>query len=66
VAAERIGPALNMAATFVFGLNQSLDGFVDHTGFGPGPALFRHFIQETQRQAGAVYGRHMYEVMLGM
>ncbi len=27
-------------ATFVFGMNQSLDGYVDHTAFGPGPELF--------------------------
>ena len=50
-------------ARLVFGLNQSLDGYVDHTAFAPGPTLFRHFIEETQRQAGSVYGRKMYEVM---
>lgn len=50
-------------ATFVFGMNQSLDGYVDHTAFGPGPELFRHFVEEAQGQAGAVYGRRMYEVM---
>jgi dihydrofolate reductase len=50
-------------ARLVFGMNQSLDGYVDHTAFGPGPTLFRHFIEEAQRQAGSVYGRHMYEVM---
>jgi dihydrofolate reductase len=44
-------------------MNQSLDGYVDHTAFGPSPALFRHFIEEAQRQAGSVYGREMYEVM---
>ena len=44
-------------------MNQSLDGFVDHTAFAPGPALFRHFIEEAQRQAGSIYGRRMYEVM---
>ena len=31
--------------------------------FAPGPTLFRHFIEETRRQAGSVYGRQMYEVM---
>jgi dihydrofolate reductase len=31
--------------------------------FAPSPALFRHFIEEAQGQAGSVYGRHMYEVM---
>lgn len=50
-------------ATLVFGMNQSLDGYVDHTAFAPGPALFRHFIEEARQQAGSVYGRRMYEVM---
>jgi dihydrofolate reductase len=50
-------------ARLVFGMNQSLDGYVDHTGFAPGPALFHHFIEEAQRQAGSIYGRRMYEVM---
>src|SRR5262245_24192441 len=50
-------------ARLVFGMNQSLDGYVDHTAFAPGFTLFRHFIEEAQRQAGSVYGRHMYEVM---
>ena len=50
-------------AKLVFGMNQSLDGYVDHVAFAPSPALFRHFIEEAQRQAGSVYGRHMYEVM---
>ena len=50
-------------AKLVFGMNQSLDGYVDHTGFAPGPALFRHFIEEAEGQAGSIYGRRMYEVM---
>jgi dihydrofolate reductase len=50
-------------AKLVFGMNQSLDGYVDHTEFTPGPALFRHFIEEAQKQAGSVYGRRMYEIM---
>jgi dihydrofolate reductase len=50
-------------AKLVFGMNQSLDGYVDHTAFAPGPALFRHFIEEARQQAGSVYGRRMYEVM---
>lgn len=50
-------------AKFVFGMNQSLDGYVDHMAFAPGPALFRHFIEQTRSQAGSVYGRHLYEVM---
>src|SRR6266511_6113022 len=50
-------------AKLVFGMNQSLDGYVDHTAFAPSPTLFRHFIEEAQGQAGSVYGRLMYEVM---
>ena len=50
-------------ARLVFGMNQSLDGYVDHTAFGPGPALFRHFIEQAEGQAGSIYGREMYEVM---
>ena len=50
-------------AKLVFGMNQSLDGYVDHTGFAPGPALFRHFVEEAERQAGSVYGRQIYEIM---
>ncbi|WP_027052474.1 dihydrofolate reductase family protein [Mesorhizobium erdmanii] len=50
-------------ARLVFGMNQSLDGYVDHTGFAPGPVLFRHFIEEAERQAGSVYGRQIYEIM---
>src|SRR6187397_3556421 len=50
-------------ARLVFGMNQSLDGYVDHLAFAPSPTLFRHFIQEAQGQAGSVYGRQMYEVM---
>jgi dihydrofolate reductase len=50
-------------AKLVFGMNQSLDGYVDHMAFAPSPALFRHFIAEAQGQAGSVYGRRMYEIM---
>jgi dihydrofolate reductase len=50
-------------AKLVFGMNQSLDGYVDHTRFAPGPALFRHFVEQAQEQTGAVYGRGLYEVM---
>ena len=44
-------------AKLVFGMNQSLDGYVDHLAFAPSPTLFRHFI--AQAQAGSVYRRHM-------
>jgi len=52
-------------AKLVFGLNQSLDGYVDHdhVEFKPDPILFRHFIEQVRGAAGSVYGRRMYEVM---
>ena len=50
-------------ARLVFGMNQSLDGYVDHMAFAPDPTLFRHFIEEAREQAGSVYGRRIYEVM---
>jgi dihydrofolate reductase len=50
-------------AKLVFGLNQSLDGYVDHMKFSPNPALFRHFIEYVRGLAGILYGRRMYEVM---
>jgi dihydrofolate reductase len=52
-----------LMARLVFGMNQSLDGYVDHTAFGPSPALFRHFVEEARAQTGSVYGRRMYEIM---
>ena len=50
-------------ARLVFGMNQSLDGYVDHLAFAQGPTLFRHFIEEAQAQTGSVYGRRVYELM---
>ncbi|WP_312161725.1 dihydrofolate reductase family protein [Phenylobacterium sp.] len=50
-------------AKLVFGMNQSLDGYVDHMAFAPGPALFGHFIEQAQEQTGSIYGRGLYEVM---
>ena len=50
-------------AKLIYGLNQSLDGYVDHQEFAPGPSLFRHFIEYVRGLAGSVYGRRMYEVM---
>jgi dihydrofolate reductase len=50
-------------AKLVFGMNQSLDGYVDHMAFAPDPTLFRHFIEQARDQAGSVYGRRLYEVM---
>ena len=51
-------------AKLVFGLQQSLDGYVDHLAMSrPGPSLFRHFIERVRDLTGIVYGRRMYEVM---
>jgi dihydrofolate reductase len=50
-------------AKLVFGLNQSLDGYVDHRVMPPEPGLFRHFVEHVRGLAGMVYGRRMYEVM---
>ncbi|MBI1252622.1 MAG: dihydrofolate reductase [Alphaproteobacteria bacterium] len=50
-------------ATLVFGMNVSLDGFVDHDAFAPGPALFQHFIAQTRGLAGSIYGRGLYTLM---
>ncbi len=50
-------------ARLVFGMNQSLDGYVDHMKFAPDPVLFRHVVEEARAQAGSIYGRRMYEIM---
>ena len=50
-------------AKIVFGMNQSLDGYVDHMEFAPDRTLFRHFVEEAKQQTGSIYGRHMYEIM---
>jgi dihydrofolate reductase len=50
-------------AKLVFGMNQSLDGYVDHEAFAPDATLYRHFIEEAEGLAGSVYGRQMYEIM---
>jgi dihydrofolate reductase len=50
-------------AKLIYGLNQSLDGYVDHLEFSPSLALFRHFIEHVRGLTGIVYGRRIYEVM---
>jgi dihydrofolate reductase len=50
-------------ATFVFGMNLSLDGFVDHQDFAPDAVLFRHWIDVVRGLTGSIYGRRIYEVM---
>lgn len=50
-------------ARLIFGMNVSLDGYVDYDKFGPDPVLFRHFIEQVRGSAGSVYGRRLYEIM---
>jgi dihydrofolate reductase len=50
-------------AKLVFALSQSLDGYVDHLEFAPGPALFRHFCEQERDLTGGVYGRRTYEIL---
>ena len=53
-------------AKIAFGMNQSLDGYVDHDHpefKPPSPELFRHFVEQVRGLAGSVYGRRIYEVM---
>ena len=50
-------------AKLVFGMNQSLDGYVDHQEFAPDPVVFRHWIEHVRGVTGSVYGRRMYEIM---
>ena len=55
-------------AKLVFGMSQSLDGYVAGVGGElelpePGPELFRHFTEWVAGLTGSVYGRRLYEVM---
>ena len=52
-------------ARLFFGMNVSLDGYVDHDhpSFLPDATLFRHFIEQTQGLGGSLYGRLLYEIM---
>jgi dihydrofolate reductase len=51
-------------AKLVYGLNQSLDGYVDHRKLGPPvPAAFRHFIELVRGLSGLIYGGRMYQIM---
>ncbi|MEZ4669978.1 MAG: dihydrofolate reductase family protein [Anaerolineae bacterium] len=51
-------------ARLVFGMNQSLDGYVDHMALPPpNQTLFRHFIEDAEGQTGSIYGRQTYELM---
>ena len=51
-------------AKLVFGMNLSLDGYVDHLELPmPSPALFRHWTEHVRDLTGSVYGRRIYELM---
>lgn len=52
-------------ARLFFGMNQSLDGYVDHHDrmTPPSPKLFPHFVDQTNGLAGSLYGRHLYGIM---
>lgn len=48
---------------FIFGMNQSLDGYVDNMAFAPDATLFRHFIEQAQGLTAGIYGRRLYDAM---
>jgi hypothetical protein len=55
-------------AKLVFGMMQSLDGYVDGVAGGPqlpmpGAALHRHFNDQVRGVSGCLYGRRIYELM---
>jgi dihydrofolate reductase len=55
-------------ATLVFGMMQSLDGYIAGVAGGPqlpvpGQQIGRHFSDHVRTLAGMVYGRRIYEVM---
>jgi len=55
-------------AKLVFGMMQSLDGYVDDVEGtlvmpAPGPGLFQHFLEQVAGAAALLYGRRIYEVM---
>jgi dihydrofolate reductase len=48
----------------IFGMMQSLDGYIDHLQLGPpGPILSRHFTDHVRGSDGLLYGRRIYEIM---
>ncbi|SMX39514.1 dihydrofolate reductase family protein [Maliponia aquimaris] len=50
-------------AKIIFGMNVSLDGYVDHDRFAPDAALFAHWTDHVRGLTASVYGRRMYEIM---
>ena len=54
---------VSFLAKLVFGMNLSLDGYVDHQEMQTGPELFRHWTEHVRDLTGSVYGRRMYKIM---
>ena len=55
-------------AKFVYGMHQSLDGYIAALSggpevFKPGPELFRHFLDHVRGISGMLYGTRIYDVM---
>jgi dihydrofolate reductase len=51
-------------AKLVFGMNVSLDGYVDHLALPrPSAAISVHWLEQVRGLAGSVYGRSIYEIM---
>lgn len=55
-------------ARLVYGMMQSLDGYVDDVGGnlvipGPDEEVFVHFLEQVRSVAGCLYGRRIYETM---
>lgn len=51
-------------ARLIYGLSQSLDGYVDHMKLGPpNPDAFDHFIELVRGASALIYGRRTYEIM---
>ncbi len=52
-------------AKFIYALNVSLDGYVDHDtpGMVPDADLFRHFIDDVAATRQCIYGTRMYRIM---
>jgi dihydrofolate reductase len=54
-------------ARLIFGMNQSLDGYIEGPSGvlppAPDPIVFRHFTEHVRSLDGALYGRRIYDVM---
>ena len=50
-------------AKLIYGLNVSLDGYVDHQRFIPSAELYHHYIDHVRGLDGILYGRTTYDIM---